>query len=547
MKIRLYLLFTILLTLSTKAVAQEIRAFEIEAKLDSLIPSQIKDSTPGLVVGIIKDGKLIFTKGYGLGNMAYSIPNDSKMLYNLGSVSKQFLGYAFAMLHAQDKLNLDDSVGMYLEDWPTFEYPVTLRHLLTHTSGYREAYTISELAGRRIDVDRLSRDECLEVIRKQPKLEFIPGTRHTYNSTTYVVLSEILENVTDTPADEWIETNIFRPLKMNNSQIESYVGELITNTAESYSFNSEAGYANEKSNRAIFGAADVYSSIEDLAKWFKIFHSDVLGGKEARNLFLDPFILKDGTNSEYALGIRTETHKGSKVYHHTGGHESFISQLRYYPDYDLGIIVLTNFGRNGWLSASKIAELFLSTQMTNSSQKGIRQINVNKNKLEQLEGIYVATTLNGTLNLSMVDESLALNGRDALIPTSDNTFRIRGWSGEIEIEHSSDSTFLHVIDGQKATYFKVKKWQKNDELIKTYQGKYWSDELEMVYNLHFDRGELVIQNRWLERVKLQPISKDFFQSNTGYYLNFIRNNEGIIKGLSINSERTLDVYFHRIE
>ena len=183
---------------------------------------------------------------------------------------------------------------------------------------------MSELAGRAVDVDRLTRDECLEVIRKQPKLEFIPGARHTYNSTTYVVLSEILEKVTDTPADEWIEENIFKPLKMNHTQIESYVGELVTNAAESYSFNPEEGYTNEKSNRAIFGAADVYSSIEDLKKWFSVFRSDVLGGKEARNLFLAPFILRDGTNSEYALGIRTETHNGLQVYHHTGGHESFI-------------------------------------------------------------------------------------------------------------------------------------------------------------------------------------------------------------------------------
>lgn len=547
MKKRHYLLLAILLIVSLRTVAQEIQTSQIEAKINALVPSQIKDSTPGLVVGIVKDGKLIFTKAYGLGNMAYNIPNDSKMLYNLGSVSKQFLGYAFAMLHTQGKLDLDDSVTMYLDNWPTFNHPVTLRHLLTHTSGYREAYTMSELAGRAIDVDRLSRNECLEVIRNQPKLEFIPGTRHTYNSTTYVVLSEILEKVTDTPADEWIETNIFRPLKMNNTQIESYVGELITNAAESYSHNPEKGYTNEKSNRAIFGAADVYSSIEDLAKWFTVFGSDALAGKEVRNLFLEPFILEDGTNSEYALGIRTETHKGLKVYHHTGGHESFISQLRYYPDSDLGIIVLTNFGRNGWLSASKIAELMLESEMTHSPQKEIKQISIKKNKLEQLEGIYVATTLNGTLNLSMVDESLALNGRNTLIPTSDNTFRIRGWSGEIEIEHSSDSTFLHVIDGQKATYFKVKKWSEDAESLKLYEGHYWSNELEIAYNLHFEKGEIIIQNRWLGIVKLQPISKDFFQSNKDFYVKFNRNKEGKIDGFNTNSERTLDVFFKRIE
>jgi hypothetical protein len=239
--------------------------------------------------------------------------------------------------------------------------------------------------------------------------------------------------------------------------------------------------------------------------------------------------------------------KGLKVYYHTGGHANFLSQLRYYPDYDLGIIVLSNFGRNGWLSASKIAELILSSQMTNSSHKEIKQISIEKNKLQQLEGVYVATTLDGTLNLSMSDESLVLNGRNVLIPTSDNTFGIRGWSGEIEIRHSSDSIFLHVIDGQKVTYFRVNKWEGNGENLKTYEGNYWSDELEIAYNLKVDKRELVIQNRWLGIVKLQPISKDFFQSNKDFYVKFNRNEEGKIIGLSINSERTLDVSFHLLE
>ena len=547
MKKRQYLLFAILLTLSTKTVSQEIRTFEIEAKIDSLIPSRVKDSTPGLVVGIVKDGKLIFNKGYGLGNMAYKIPNDSKMVYNLGSATKQFLGYAFAMLHTQGKLNLDDPVNMYLNDWPTFDHPVTLRHLLTHTSGYREAYTMSELAGRVIDVDRLTQEECLQVIRKQPTLEFIPGARHTYNSTTYVVLSEILKKVTDTPADKWVENNIFKPLEMNSTQIESYVGELITNASESYSFDREKGYTNEKSNRAIFGAADIYSSVEDLAKWFTIFRSDVLGGKETQNVFLEPFILTDGTNSEYALGIRTEMHNGLKVYHHTGGHENFISQLRYYPDSDLGIIVLTNFGRNGWLSASRVAELFLDTKMTVAPQKELKEISLKKDKLKQLEGIYVAKTLNGTLNLSVADESLILNGRNPLVPISENKFGIEGWNGEIEIEHSSQSTFLHLIDGQKETYYRVKKWEENVEQLKTYEGKYWSDELEIVYNLYIENGELKVKHRWFGIMKLKPISKDFFESNKGYYVKFTRNQRGEISGLNINTERTLNVYFNRIK
>ncbi|VAW18793.1 Beta-lactamase class C-like and penicillin binding proteins (PBPs) superfamily, partial [hydrothermal vent metagenome] len=140
---------------NSNALALNIK--QLETKIDALIPPEINDTTPGLVIGIVQNGKLIFSKGYGLANITYGIPNDPKMVYNIGSVSKQFLGYAFAMLHVQGVLNLDDPVSKYLDNWPEFKYKVTLRHLLSHTSGYREAYTLSILAGRVIGVDRLSR------------------------------------------------------------------------------------------------------------------------------------------------------------------------------------------------------------------------------------------------------------------------------------------------------------------------------------------------------------------------------------------------------
>lgn len=146
-------------TFNTKA--QDINIKGLNAKIESFIPATVNDTTPGLVVGVIHKGELVFSKGYGLANLSYSIPNDPKMIYNLGSVSKQFLGYAFAILHTGGKINVDDPVGKYLENWPEFDQEVTIRNLLTHTSGYREAYTMSDLAGRTIEIDRLTRKECL--------------------------------------------------------------------------------------------------------------------------------------------------------------------------------------------------------------------------------------------------------------------------------------------------------------------------------------------------------------------------------------------------
>jgi CubicO group peptidase (beta-lactamase class C family) len=546
-KIVYFILFCIGLIYSPNVNGQIIDKNELEAKIDALVPTQVNDSTPGLVIGIVQKGKLIFSKGYGLANLSYGIPNDSKMVYNIGSVSKQFLGYAFAMLHVEGKLSIDDPVNKYMEDWPEFEHIVTLRHLLTHTSGYREAYTMSNLAGRIIGVDRLSREECLEVVRKQPQLEFVPGSRYTYNSTAWVILAEVLEKVTGHPADEWVENNVLQKLEMNDTQIESYVGEVIHNTAESYSYNKEQGYRNEESNRAIFGAAEVYTSIQDLVKWINNYRTAEIGGKAVNNLFFNPFILNDGTNSEYALGINTRSYRGLKQYSHNGGHEAFITDLNYFPDQDLGIITISNFSGRGRLAPTKLADLLLEEHMTLEEVKEHPKVELEKDKVEQFAGLYLSPTLNnGTFNLTIVNDTLTINDRAKLIPTSENTFLINGTNNLLKFEHLSKEKIEFTIpNGKKHVLTRFDKWSPNKSELTPFEGDYWSDELETVYHLIVKEEKLTIQHRWNNDIVLDAISKDFFKTNRGYTVKFNRNNEGEISGLSINSSRTLNVVFKR--
>ncbi|PIE99714.1 MAG: hypothetical protein CR994_09650 [Maribacter sp.] len=449
-KIIYSIIFCVVLTFTSYTYGQTIDKNNLEVKIDALIPKQVNDSTPGLVVGIVQKGELIFSKGYGLANMSYGIPNSPKMVYNIGSVSKQFLGYAFAMLHAKGDLNIDDSVNKYLKDFPKFKHNVTLRHLLTHTSGYREAYTMSVLAGRIIGVDHLSKEECLEVVKRQPELEFVPGSRWVYNSTAWVILAEVLEKVTAQPADKWVENNILRPLKMYDTQIESYVGEVIKNSAESYTKHGDKEYSNKNSNRAIFGAADVYTSVYDLVKWINNYRTAEIGGKAVNELFLAPFILNDGTNSEYALGIRNNSYRGLRRYEHSGSHEAFLTQLSYFPDYDLGIITISNFGNNGLIHSEEIAELFLKEYMTTQTNKENQQ-EENNNKIKKwtpnqedlisFKGDYWSDEIETVYHVKIVDKNLTMQRR---------------WLGEIRLEPIKQDLFKTNL-GYNVNFIRNKK------------------------------------------------------------------------------------------
>lgn len=513
------------------------------SKIDALIPKGIDDSTPGLVIGIVQNGKLLFHKEYGLANLSYGIANNSEIIYNIGSVSKQFLGYAFALLQERGVLDLDEPVGKYLDDWPKFKYPVSIRHLLTHTSGYREAYTLSNLAGRPIGIDRLSRKECLDVVRRQPELEFVPGSRFSYNSTAWVILAEILEKVTKVSADEWVTTNIFQPLKMNDTKIERYVGEVIPNAAESYSYEKKQGYVNAKSNRSIFAAADVYTNINDLVKWINNFRSMKVGNKAAYDLFLEPFILNDGSNSEYALGISSGTYRGLTRYRHTGSHEAFLTQLSYYPAYNLGIITISNFGRKGWVPTTKIAELLLEEYMTQPMTID-HPIKMEANKLEKFVGLYVSNSFNRTIQLTLKDDQLHIDGKTRMSPVAPNSFRIAGWDGQIQLVNQSNGAIqLNMLNKGQKVFTKVEKWTPKKSTLKDYIGDYWCDELETIYHLVVKDGKLIIQHRWLGEIQLIPISKDFFHSSQGFYVKFNRKGDKFAN-LSISSARTLNVMFH---
>ena len=216
------------------------------------------------------------------------------------------------------------------------------------------------------------------MVRNKPKLEFIPGCRFTYNSTAWVVLAEVMEEATGQPAGEWVEDNILEPLKMTDTPIESYVGEVIRNTAESYTHDEEKGYINHESNRAFFGAAEVYSSISDMVKWINNFKTAQIGGAKVNELFLKPFILNDGSNSKYALGINNDSYRGLKRYRHTGGHEAFLTQLSYFPEHDLGIFSVSNFSGKGWIETSKIADILLEDKMLALEEKSTNPLKLRK-------------------------------------------------------------------------------------------------------------------------------------------------------------------------
>ncbi len=281
---------------------------------------------------------MLFSKGYGFANLEWRVPNDSATKFRLASITKQFTAAAILLLEERGKLTLDDTVKRLLPDAPAAWDRITLRHLLTHTSGIPELLDTPEFA----DLRSLATTpgELVARFRGQP-LDFEPGSQFRYSNSGYILLSYLIEKITGETYENFIRENLFTPLGMNDSGYDSS-SAVIPHRAAGYVYEA-SGYEN-----AAFvdmsisqGAGGLYSTTGDLLKWTQALFGGRLLKPESLAKMTTPFL------DNYALGLVIETVGSRKVVRHDGGIAGFDTDLAYYPEDQLTIAVLSNVEADG--------------------------------------------------------------------------------------------------------------------------------------------------------------------------------------------------------
>ncbi|MBL4662400.1 MAG: serine hydrolase [Flavobacteriaceae bacterium] len=235
--------------------------------IDSIFIEWNKPDVPGCALGIIKDGKLIYSKGYGIGDLEHDIEITPSSVFYIGSVSKQFVTFSILLLEEQGKLDLDDRIQKYPPGFPEYDTPLTIRHFIHHTSGVRDYLTMMYLKGRNY-LDNTDVDEVYELIKSQKELNFSPGEKYLYSNSRYFMLAMIVEKAADQSLKIFAHENIFQPLGMRNTLFYDDNTDLIKNRVFSYSKkNNEEGFNNLIMRFDLVGSGGVYSNIEDLFLW----------------------------------------------------------------------------------------------------------------------------------------------------------------------------------------------------------------------------------------------------------------------------------------
>ena len=230
MKNLLILIFGVV-TLSFNVKAQIEK--DDQVTIDSLFLQQDNESSPGAAIGIIQEGKLIYTKGYGMGNLDYQIPLSADSKFYIASTSKQFTATCIALLSIEGKIGLDDEIQKYITEIPNYGKKITIRNLVHHTSGLRDYLGLMYLSGKSFE-DYFTIDDGIKLLTNQRSLNFSPGEKHLYSNSGYILMAEIVNRVSGMTIREYADKNIFRPLGMTNTFFNDDYSQITKNRVISY-------------------------------------------------------------------------------------------------------------------------------------------------------------------------------------------------------------------------------------------------------------------------------------------------------------------------
>lgn len=322
---------------------------EAARKIDSLFASY-STKTPGVVLAIVKDGKIVFNKCYGMANLDHDIPITPQTVFNLASVSKQFTAFAVYLLENEGKISFEDDVRKYVPELPDYGKAIKIKHLLAHTSGLRDQWAIATLAGSRLD-DIITTEQVLRLVIRQKSLNFTPGSTFGYCNTNYTLLAEIIRRVSGKTLAEYTSEKIFKPLGMNNTQFYDNHEKIVKNRAESYELD-KGVYYHKISNVTNVGPSNLFSTVEDLTKWVLNFENPIVGDTKLITAFNEPSYLDngqkvvlrivDGDTIFHAKGQNVWTYKGAKIISHGGHTAAFRTHLGRFPDQRFAVIQLSN-------------------------------------------------------------------------------------------------------------------------------------------------------------------------------------------------------------
>jgi CubicO group peptidase (beta-lactamase class C family) len=406
-------------------------------------------------LGVLRDGKFVYERGYGMANLDYDIPNSPRVVYYVGSDSKQFTAASIGLLVLDGKISLDDDIRKYVPEMPDYGTPITINHLVHHTSGIRDIYTLMSLGGLRLE-DVFSDSEEIALIARQKELNFKPGDDYLYSNSGYFLLAEIVKRVTGKSLREFADERIFRPLGMTHTHFHDDPGHPMKWRAMSYEPDGHGGYRiSYLQNFDKIGAGGLYTTVEDLRLWDENFYTHKIGGDALQKLIHTRGILNSGDTIPYAFGNNVTSYRGLRVDEHGGALMGYKAEILRFPDQHFSVLATCNLGSiNPGPLAERVAEVYLADKMEPRAARPVaatprRDVTVagvpslGSAQLQAYTGDYYSGEVDATYHVAVRDGTLVFFAHhipvQTLTPVTIDTFRT-GNGLTLHFEHAASAT-----------------------------------------------------------------------------------------------------------
>jgi len=525
---------------------------QLDTRIDSIFSGY--SNSPGGAVGLYSQGKILFAKGYGLANLDYDIPITTETVFDIGSLAKQFTAACILILENEGKLSLDDDIRKFVPELPQYkEGKITIRHLLHHTSGLRDYFTLMYLSGISPD-DYFTNEKGLDILTRQEKLNFEPGSKHLYCNSGYLILPIIIQRIANQSLGEFAQNKIFVPLGMKNTFIYEDGKRVVKNRAIGYA-ELENGY--ERDHHFDFVAeGDVYTTIKDFFNWNENFKSNKLGIDSFSEKMLTRGILSNGDTINYALGLEHGDYKGLKTISHYGSWGGFRAYYVQFPTHDLSIAIMSNLGSfEPFQKAYQIADILLKDKFPTGSKEEKKEKSLKKSKkfrLDQMIGKY-EIVLGSIITFGIENDSLHVlqswNQEEYnLAWIEGNMFQIPGNTSVqfvfSDLKDNSTQILTGITDGDATIIRRKVEIDVSNMDFNEYTGRFYSRELDIAYLISNEDGILKIKAAKYDLHELQAQNIDAFYSSSLGLLRFKRNNNNVI-GFELDAGRATGLTFDK--
>ncbi len=528
---------------------------------DQLMSPWAGNDRPGAAVQVWRDGRTLYSAAYGMANLAHGIAFTTATRTNIGSTSKQFTATAIMLQAKRGALSLDDDIRKHIPELPTFDQTITVRHLLTHTSGLREFLNLLRMSGRRLDHgDWIDRQEIIDIVKRQPALQNAPGAEFNYNNTAFALAAVIVERTSGQPFHEFLRTNVFEPLDMTRTMVRPSPEAIVPESSEGYTPGPD-GYRQIGDLGGAIGAGGIYSSVEDLQRWVQNYANPRVGTAELFTEMMTPFTLTDGKSTGYGFGLFIDEHRGLKRVHHGGADVAHRSMVVYYPEINAGLTVQSNDATFSSNVAFDLAEAFFGDEMKPAEDEGaggtFDPARFDREAFDAFAGRYALDEA-PTFILTFLREGNTFytqatgQPRIEIVPTSPTAFRLMQVEASVEFERDADDkvTGLTLVQNGRRHATRLEDaapepWKPTPEELEAFAGRYFSEEVETFFTLAVEDDALVVRQRRLDEFRLRPGEADRFTGG-GFTFAFERDRNRRVIGFYVANGRTRNVRFERV-